>query len=139
MNTSEPNTIFGGFCLDLFDLRFFYWIGSILNTKSKELFCVGLKPTKIEVFTLYCEIFNNGQVEEDWSLPLTQGMWMWCWMLTSSFTHGVVGVSPFFCSQRAFPRYGLSRWSLLVSPSINPKVGLSVRISSGHVGRYILN
>jgi len=30
--TSEPNTVFCGFSLSWFDLRFFYWIGLVLST-----------------------------------------------------------------------------------------------------------
>jgi len=33
-NTPEPNTIFCSFGLGWFDLRFFYWVGSVLNTPS---------------------------------------------------------------------------------------------------------
>jgi len=31
-NSSEPSAIFCGFGLNWFDLRFFYWVGSVLNT-----------------------------------------------------------------------------------------------------------
>jgi hypothetical protein len=33
-NTSEPNAVFAVFGLDWFDLWFFYWVGSVLNTPT---------------------------------------------------------------------------------------------------------
>lgn len=44
-NTSEPNAVFCGFGLDLFGLRFFYWIGLVFNTPNQSLSNLQGPPT----------------------------------------------------------------------------------------------
>jgi len=34
LNSSKPSAVFCGFGLDWFGLRFFYWVGSVLNTPN---------------------------------------------------------------------------------------------------------
>ena len=38
-NSSEPSAVFCGFGLDWFGLRFFYWVGSVLNTPNSYGVC----------------------------------------------------------------------------------------------------
>jgi len=38
---SEPSAVFCGFGLDWFGLRFFYWVGSVLNTPYYNVSILG--------------------------------------------------------------------------------------------------
>jgi len=56
-NSSESSAVFCGFGLDWFGWRFFYWVGSVLNTPSRGGVCIHLYISLLSLWAV--NLFPN--------------------------------------------------------------------------------
>jgi hypothetical protein len=68
-NSSEPNAVFAVFGLDWFDLRFYFWVGSVLNTPTtmyldlKSVFWYSEMKKEMDNFVYACLTYHRLKIE----------------------------------------------------------------------------